>query len=635
MIEGSTIRVPEDVLATLRPSPPYVMATAEDFARVQRLAATDAAVGAWVEAIRARVVQLLDEPVATYDIPDGKRLLEVSRRVVNRTYDLGLIWRLTREDRFRDRLWAEMEAVCAFPDWNPSHFLDTAEMAHAVAVAYDWLHEAWSDAQRQTMRDTLRSHAIDLALEKYAGGDVGHFRWDTHDNNWNVVCNGGISTAAVAIAADEPEVARAVLTAALPRMAHCLQHFAPDGGWPEGPGYWAYTIRYLVATMSTLEAALGSDLGVGDMPGLDRTAWFPLQLTGPSGITFNFSDAKAGGPLTLPLPRSQMHHYLAKRYGDRSWLQPGLWYEKADVMNVLFYQPAPEDAAPPPRDVRFAGVEAFALRSAWGDAEALYVAAQCGKNTVGHNQADLGTFVLDALGERWAIDPGPDDYNLPGYFGPERYDYYRNRAEGHNVIVVNPDRGAGQVVNAGGRITADDLQGASPGATMDLTAAYPAAERYTRRITMPERGAVVIEDELTLSDPGAVWWFWHTLAQVEVAEDGRAATLTQRGKRLRLTLAGDPGATFEVMDATPLPTSPDPEGQNPNNGAKLENVAMIDRVKIGETPRFGPADPAKAIRKLTIHLPQVKRLTLRITATPAPGSPGNPGSPEGPGSIGD
>ena len=31
--------------------------------------------------------------------------------------------------------------VCAFKDWNPSHFLDTAEMSHAVGVGYDWLYE--------------------------------------------------------------------------------------------------------------------------------------------------------------------------------------------------------------------------------------------------------------------------------------------------------------------------------------------------------------------------------------------------------------------------------------------------------------------------------------------------------------
>jgi len=613
LMQGSTIRVPEDVLATLRPSPPYVLATAADFDRVKRLATTDATIAGWVKQIEARAAKLLDAPPATYDIPDGKRLLEVSRRVVDRVYDLGLTWRLSGDDRSRDRLWAEMEAVCAFPDWNPSHFLDTAEMAHAVAVAYDWLHEAWTDAQRQKMRAALRCHAIDPALANYR--DEKPAWWTRADNNWNVVCNGGISTAAIAIAADEPQIAREVLTQALPRMAYCLRHFAPDGGWPEGPSYWAYTLRYLTATMATLEAALGHDCGLGQMPGLDRTAWFPLHLTGPCGLGFNFADARVDNKQTPPLSRSHVHQYLARRYGDGSWLRPSLWQDKAHAFNVLFYQPPPESADPPPRDIKFAGVEAFALRSAWGDADALFVAAQCGKNTVGHNQADLGCFVLNARGQRWASDLGPDDYNLPGYFGRPRYDYYRNRAEGHNLLVVNPDADAGQDPDAGGRITAFDADEKSPGATMDLSPAYPALESCTRRIDMPGRKAVVIEDALRLKEPGEVWWFWHTRAQVELADDGRAAALSQNGQSIRLALECEPAGRFTVMDARPLPTSPDPPGQNPNNGAALENLAMHNRVKVGELPRFGAPNPAEAIRKLAVHLTDVREARIRVTVT--------------------
>jgi hypothetical protein len=40
-------------------------------------------------------------------------------------------------EKFRLRTIAELEAACALKDWNPSHFLDTAEMASAVATGYD------------------------------------------------------------------------------------------------------------------------------------------------------------------------------------------------------------------------------------------------------------------------------------------------------------------------------------------------------------------------------------------------------------------------------------------------------------------------------------------------------------------
>ena len=44
------------------------------------------------------------------------------------------------EERFKERAIRELDAACAMKDWNPSHFLDVAEMATAVAVGYDWLY---------------------------------------------------------------------------------------------------------------------------------------------------------------------------------------------------------------------------------------------------------------------------------------------------------------------------------------------------------------------------------------------------------------------------------------------------------------------------------------------------------------
>jgi hypothetical protein len=49
---------------------------------------------------------------------------------------------------------------------------------------------------------------------------------------------------------------------------------------------------------------------------------------------------------------------------------------------------------------------------------------------------DAGQFVYSAAGQRWIADLGPDNYALPGYFGPleGRYQYYRKNSHGHNVL---------------------------------------------------------------------------------------------------------------------------------------------------------------------------------------------------------
>ena len=65
-----------------------------------------------------------------------------ARGVLDRTYTLGLLWRLDGNASWARRAVREMLHVTSdssCTSWNPSHFLDTAEMMHAVAVGYDWL----------------------------------------------------------------------------------------------------------------------------------------------------------------------------------------------------------------------------------------------------------------------------------------------------------------------------------------------------------------------------------------------------------------------------------------------------------------------------------------------------------------
>lgn len=71
---------------------------------------------------------------------------------------------------------------------------------------------------------------------------------------------------------------------------------------------------------------------------------------------------------------------------------------------------------------------------------ALFVGFKAGANDVNHSSLDLGSFVLDADGLRWATDLGPDDYNLPGYFDTKkgtaspRWKYYRLNNRSNNTL---------------------------------------------------------------------------------------------------------------------------------------------------------------------------------------------------------
>ncbi|MCM8821879.1 MAG: heparinase II/III-family protein [Candidatus Omnitrophica bacterium] len=85
-----------------------------------------------------------------------------------------------------------------------------------------------------------------------------------------------------------------------------------------------------------------------------------------------------------------------------------------------------------PCDRYFRNIEVVTMRSDWEDRDAIFVGFKAGKNSFSHSHLDIGSFVMDALGHRWIIDLGYDNYNLLGYFGKERWNYYRLRAEGQN-----------------------------------------------------------------------------------------------------------------------------------------------------------------------------------------------------------
>ena len=67
----------------------------------------------------------------------GRRLLGESRRGVKRMVLLAMAYHLTGDRKHATRCEREMLAVAEFRDWNPSHFLDVAEMTFGMAVGYD------------------------------------------------------------------------------------------------------------------------------------------------------------------------------------------------------------------------------------------------------------------------------------------------------------------------------------------------------------------------------------------------------------------------------------------------------------------------------------------------------------------
>ena len=231
------------------------------------------------KALAARVVHdarvLLKEKPAER-IMEGRRLLAVSRNVLYRVNTLAAAFRLTGEKAFAERAALEMCAAADFPDWNPAHFLDVAEMTLALAVGYDWLYETLDEARRVKIRDAILEKGLRPSFR-------GRQWWVTGKNNWNQVCHAGMVAGALAIADSEPALARKVMERAIRNLPRSMKaSFSPNGAYPEGPMYWGYGTEFTVALLALLEGAFGQDFGLAEIPGFSVTGDFVIAATAPS-----------------------------------------------------------------------------------------------------------------------------------------------------------------------------------------------------------------------------------------------------------------------------------------------------------------------------------------------------------------
>ena len=550
------------VLATVQPQHPRLLLSDTRLAELKQLAISDPVVKKGVAEVLADADKLLTAPALEHRLI-GPRLLTVSRECLKRSLVLGLAWRLTGKAEYLQAGQQNLLTVCAFADWNPSHFLDVAEMSNAVGIGYDWLYAGLTPEVRERIRAGLLAHGLDEGVKAQGGwdGTLKPAWWTTTAFNWNQVCNGGLTVGALAVAESDPRYAQLLVPRAWQEMPSALASYEPDGAWPEGPGYWSYATDYTVFALAAMEGALGTDFGLGERTGLAHAGMFPVGSASPTGLLPNFADVGDRSRFT----GSPLLFWLGRRYG-----QPRLCDDEAgrlaagrhaSPLDLVWYQPA--SGAPPEHvlDQLFNGPVALAVfRSAWDDPNATYAYLKAGFNAVNHGHLDLGSFEFDCLGERWARDLGSDDYNLPGYFsggatGP-RWQYYRLNSHSHSVPLID---GTDQLVSGKAHVVRFS-PGDHPGAVVDLGSAYAVAGVQRGLALIDQRHAVLIQDEFQLTQPAAITWAMTTDAVITT--NGATATLTIGTKVMEATLLAPAGAVFTQESAEQVPPQKKNKGVN-------------------------------------------------------------------------
>lgn len=545
MLLGAT----DDPLRTLRKDHPRLIALDSDIARIRGLVQQSPQARRIYAELVKEAERLQSAPPVEYKLV-GPRLLGQSRRCLDRVYTLSFLYRFEGRKQYLDRAVRELRAAAGFKDWNPSHFTDTAEMTHAFAIGYDWLYPALSPEDRVWMRRAIVEKGLDQALPVYERQTA----WSVSRFSSNLVCNGGIGLGALAVADEEPDKSRVMLHYGIESVPRALASYAPDGGWPEGPAYWHYATRYAATFLAGLESALGTDFGISHIKGFDKTGRFPVYFSSPNGKTFNYSDSHD------TLEDAPEMFWLARQFLEPvyAWREQRVLENSGhgDVLDLIWFQP--EARSPKqegwPLDAIFHNVQVAFFRSAWDDANAIFLGVKGGDNKSSHSQLDLGTFVLDAGGVRWAVDLGPDDYNLPGYFGRQRWTYYRMRTESHNTMLIDDEN---QDLRAEAPIYAHSFSPELAYVDIDLSKAYPRRlKQFRRRIGIAQRQAILIQDVVHANQP--VDALWGMVTGAEVVLNGQTAELKKDGWSLSAEILSPRHAVFDVLSTTP----PAPQAQN-------------------------------------------------------------------------
>jgi hypothetical protein len=464
----------------------------------------------------------------------GRRLLDKSRECLRRVSYLAYSYRMTKDKKYLTRCEAELVKVSQFSDWNPSHFLDVAEMTLAVAIGYDWLYNDLSVDSKKIIKEAILKKGIAPSY------DSRYNSWLNASNNWNQVCNAGMVYGALAIQEDNPQTAEEVLKRAETSIKLPLEDYNPDGAYPEGHAYWEYGTSFHVLYLSALKK-LNKNIEMN--AGFEKSAEFFMNLIGNSGKSFNYSDAGSGtSNLSATvfwfanhtkdnsLLYNQKTYAEAKRFGsNRIFPFAMIWGLGLNLANI---------SEPKSNFWMGQGKSPVAMiRTSWADKNGIFLGFKAGSPNVSHAHMDVGSFVMDALGERWSMDLGMQDYESLESKGVklwdksqngQRWDILRYNNFHHSTLTFD---GQFQQLLGNATINSQINKPNFRGVVSDISALYTIG-KVNRGVAIMDEKMVVVRDEIETKDKETTLrWTMVTTAKIETS-NGASATLKLNGKTL-------------------------------------------------------------------------------------------------------
>ncbi|MEI8271063.1 MAG: heparinase II/III family protein [Paludibacter sp.] len=534
----------------------------------------------------------------------GIRLLDVCRDNLRRIFFLSYAYRMTRDQKYSDRAEAEMLHIAEFQDWNPRHFLDVAEMTLAMAIGYDWNYDRLSPKSRKIISESITEKGLKPSM------DSSHNYWLKEINNWNQVCNTGITMGALAVYEENPAMSVELLNRAIHSLPNAMKEYGPDGAYPEGVGYWGYGTSFNTIFLDAMDKIYHSDFGLTKTPGFMATGLFLQHMITPAMNPFCYSDAgqkcsfestvfwfyaKTKNPALLYNQKKFYEADINKKYlRERLFPIALLWGAGcgASLSKVI-----------EPTDLMWvtqSRIPVAAMRSSWTNENAIYFGFKGGSALSGHAHMDAGSFFFEADGVRWGLDLGMQKYEMVEKEGVDlwnfkqnstRWDVYRYNNFVHNTLTLNDQK---QLVNGSADIATFSKDPELMYVTSNLTSVYGNDVKDARRaVALVEKSYVLIEDKiLTLDHPVKLRWNMTTEATKMERISGNVILLRFGKKKLFMKVEGvnELIPYFKPATASKVYESPNPgislmgfETTLPENSTQLIRVFLMPEKEINIT----------------------------------------------------
>ena len=506
---------------------------------------------------------------------------------------LALAYQITGNDNYALLAYDWSAALAKWDHWGPAYFEDTAEVSYSVALAYDWLYNAYVEngLDTEVIAKAIFNNGLHDAYNASYGNVCEHpsarrdmSKYTAEKDSTNAVATSSMIISALAVLDftsgkdREAELAESIYVIGNNMkmlVENGLEIYAPDGSYVESAIGWARGTSKFVALVNTLMSAAGEDYGFMDVWGIYESCYYAIHIESSDGLIWNYHDTVGDGVTSgdIPVLDTSVFTFLGKYYSDANLIavrNEQIAKGKAvSIFDVLFY---PFDVVAEKEDLPLnyymEGIQGYVSRSDW-NAGALYAGIMGGANNCVDGQVDSGNFIYHNKGIVWFMDLGGEDDSVFEYnVESTKYKYYRASGMGQNTVIMSKTfKGTlpvyGQYATGAGVITKMYENEYGSYAIVDNKSAYGTAVDNALRgmLITNDKKTVVIQDELTFTAISDFYWIAHTAHLIELSDDAKTAYITSQNEAgesyiLRATLISDFSLSFQVTDAnSALPNS--------------------------------------------------------------------------------